>query len=230
MSLNRLNSIARLSLVGAGSSLAGYAYWNRDGGAERPVVLFNADTVTPSRQTHFTNLADGTKEYPYDILIIGGGATGTGCALDAATRWDLNHCRASSLWLFLPSCHVPHGLMHNFFWLSYTGHQSSQHSMRFQRLVQDLSLSNFTRIGSTNLDVRVAHCRACQSTGRPASCEHFDTLESDYQRMRAASYVKCNSVCLTEPKVTAQVFCCRNGAFGNSFRWEYFIQTARSSA
>jgi glycerol-3-phosphate dehydrogenase len=40
----------------------------------------------PSREQQLARLRAGTKEHPFDVLIIGGGATGTGCALDAATR------------------------------------------------------------------------------------------------------------------------------------------------
>jgi glycerol-3-phosphate dehydrogenase len=40
----------------------------------------------PSRREQWTKLSQGTKQDPYDVLIIGGGATGTGCALDSATR------------------------------------------------------------------------------------------------------------------------------------------------
>eukprot|EP00887_Chlorella_sp_A99_P002318 scaffold10.g2318.t1 len=50
-----------------------------------PPVRFQ-DTV-PSRQEQLAKLAaHGTKDAPYDVLIIGGGATGTGCAVDAVTR------------------------------------------------------------------------------------------------------------------------------------------------
>lgn len=40
----------------------------------------------PPRTQQLESLKKGTKSNPFDILIIGGGATGTGCALDAATR------------------------------------------------------------------------------------------------------------------------------------------------
>lgn len=40
----------------------------------------------PPRALQLESLKNGTKTNPFDILIIGGGATGTGCALDAATR------------------------------------------------------------------------------------------------------------------------------------------------
>lgn len=40
----------------------------------------------PSRAEQLVRLSEGTKKNPFDVLIIGGGATGAGCALDAATR------------------------------------------------------------------------------------------------------------------------------------------------
>ena len=40
----------------------------------------------PPRQQQWARLAEGTREQPYDLFIIGGGATGTGCAVDAVTR------------------------------------------------------------------------------------------------------------------------------------------------
>ena len=86
MSLNRLQSIGRLAAIGAASTLAGYTYSQTGPVAETPKILFHSDAVTPPRQEHITRLAQGTRDNPFDVLIIGGGATGTGCALDAATR------------------------------------------------------------------------------------------------------------------------------------------------
>ena len=40
----------------------------------------------PSRAQQLRRLASGTAAEPFDVLVIGGGATGTGCALDAVTR------------------------------------------------------------------------------------------------------------------------------------------------
>ena len=40
----------------------------------------------PSRADMLRRLNLSSKENPYDVLIVGGGATGAGCALDAATR------------------------------------------------------------------------------------------------------------------------------------------------
>ena len=40
----------------------------------------------PSRKEQLQKLASGNEHNPFDVLVIGGGATGTGCALDAVTR------------------------------------------------------------------------------------------------------------------------------------------------
>lgn len=58
----------------------------------------------PSRQQQVQRLA-ASKPYrqqqnPFDVLIIGGGATGAGIAVDAATRWvgwkqEANGCEAA---------------------------------------------------------------------------------------------------------------------------------------
>ncbi|GLC35549.1 hypothetical protein PLESTM_000336300 [Pleodorina starrii] len=40
----------------------------------------------PPRPTQMERLRGSTRERPFDLLIVGGGATGAGCALDAVTR------------------------------------------------------------------------------------------------------------------------------------------------
>mmetsp|Transcript_35504 Transcript_35504/g.78763 ORF Transcript_35504/g.78763 Transcript_35504/m.78763 type:complete len:641 (+) Transcript_35504:292-2214(+) len=40
----------------------------------------------PTRAQQLSKLRESTPDKPFDLLIIGGGATGTGCAVDAATR------------------------------------------------------------------------------------------------------------------------------------------------
>ncbi|KAI5071319.1 hypothetical protein GOP47_0013570 [Adiantum capillus-veneris] len=45
-----------------------------------------AGGVVPSRASHLTALNGTSPSSPLDLLIIGGGATGCGCALDGATR------------------------------------------------------------------------------------------------------------------------------------------------
>lgn len=53
----------------------------------------------PSREQQLQKLASGTLSNPHDVLIIGGGATGTGCAVDAVTRYKprQNCFRGSSI-------------------------------------------------------------------------------------------------------------------------------------
>lgn len=90
----------RLSLVGVPIGVGLVWNWQRKcvsqsellrkfDGDERIKAM---DWVPPTRQSLINNLkasahkvADGGTG-PYDLLIIGGGATGTGCALDAASR------------------------------------------------------------------------------------------------------------------------------------------------
>lgn len=53
----------------------------------KPREVAGPNSRIPSRAQQVRNLQNhGTTKNPYDILVIGGGATGTGCALDAATR------------------------------------------------------------------------------------------------------------------------------------------------
>jgi glycerol-3-phosphate dehydrogenase len=56
-----------------------------DSNKKESVPAFKSGHV-PSRQEQLDRLSKATPDNPYDILIIGGGATGTGCALDAITR------------------------------------------------------------------------------------------------------------------------------------------------
>lgn len=51
---------------------------------EKEAIVEHPETlwIPPSR----SELIDKLKKETFDLLIIGGGATGTGCALDAATR------------------------------------------------------------------------------------------------------------------------------------------------
>lgn len=80
------SKLARLALVSSAGGL----------GAAGAVTAFSfADARhppreikghVPTREKQWEALKRGTQDDPYDVLIIGGGATGTGCALDAATR------------------------------------------------------------------------------------------------------------------------------------------------
>ena len=53
----------------------------------KPSLFFHPDAKTPTREQQLANLYAGTSESPFDVLIIGGGATGAGIAVDATTRY-----------------------------------------------------------------------------------------------------------------------------------------------
>lgn len=42
----------------------------------------------PSRQQQLSTLSSSKPNQPFDLLVIGGGATGSGIAVDAATRYE----------------------------------------------------------------------------------------------------------------------------------------------
>lgn len=58
--------------------------------AEKDVVAaagrFDYSGSVPPRKEQLARLRAGTKAQPFDLLVIGGGATGTGIAVDAASR------------------------------------------------------------------------------------------------------------------------------------------------
>ncbi|CAL8470362.1 g9904 [Coccomyxa elongata] len=88
--LPRLRTLVRggLVLISAGAGAAAIsAYQNskRPDASQQRAGVFLLDEV-PSRQQQLQHLANGNADNPFDLLIIGGGATGTGCAVDAATR------------------------------------------------------------------------------------------------------------------------------------------------
>ncbi|KAK9916103.1 hypothetical protein WJX75_008612 [Coccomyxa subellipsoidea] len=88
MSKSRTFVRGGLVLVSAGAGAAAISAYNnakRPDAAHQTAGVFLLDEV-PSRQQLLHHLANGTADNPYDLLIIGGGATGTGCAVDAATR------------------------------------------------------------------------------------------------------------------------------------------------
>ncbi len=78
-----------LRLAAAATTVAGlgtgFAWLNGHNGASASASVSLTPNV-PSRAAMWTKLADSSVDKPFDVLIIGGGATGTGCALDAATR------------------------------------------------------------------------------------------------------------------------------------------------
>lgn len=50
------------------------------------------DEPLPHRKELVKRLFSASASKPFDVLIIGGGATGAGCALDAATRCAILLC------------------------------------------------------------------------------------------------------------------------------------------
>jgi hypothetical protein len=47
---------------------------------------FSLASRVPTRAQQLSRLRQFTQQSPCDVLVIGGGATGAGCALDAAAR------------------------------------------------------------------------------------------------------------------------------------------------
>ncbi len=56
----------------------------------QPIPCVDGTTVLPfvfpSRSEQIERLKKGTKEQPFDLLVIGGGCVGSGVAMDAACR------------------------------------------------------------------------------------------------------------------------------------------------
>lgn len=81
-------------VVLASSAGAGYAVqaqtsppvWRTGGSGDSGPRAPLLSDVVPSRAQQLMRLQDNSPDKPFDVLIIGGGATGTGCAVDAATR------------------------------------------------------------------------------------------------------------------------------------------------
>ncbi|KAK2080209.1 hypothetical protein QBZ16_000062 [Prototheca wickerhamii] len=70
--------------AGAGAVYALSAPGTAYASVKEPVPVLS-DRV-PSREEQWANLSQGTASNPYDVLVVGGGATGTGVAIDSATR------------------------------------------------------------------------------------------------------------------------------------------------
>lgn len=71
--------------AGAGAIVAAGA-WYLSSGAKQPEGVIDYTLTVAPRSEQVAKLSEGTNSDPFDVLIIGGGATGAGCALDAATR------------------------------------------------------------------------------------------------------------------------------------------------
>jgi len=90
--MKRLFKVSLYSGVAAGCVFLGYNYITPPATAyiDRSEIRAahkakNNNYIVPSREAVLEKL-ENTKDSPYDVLIIGGGATGAGAALDAATR------------------------------------------------------------------------------------------------------------------------------------------------
>ena len=86
----RLSSWLGTAVPVLGASAAAYCLSGftvaeaKDATAVQPQLSQHAQT--PSRAEQLAKLQQGTLQNPFDVLVIGGGATGTGCAVDATTR------------------------------------------------------------------------------------------------------------------------------------------------
>eukprot|EP00879_Flechtneria_rotunda_P027540 GHRR01029506.1.p1 GENE.GHRR01029506.1~~GHRR01029506.1.p1 ORF type:complete len:136 (+),score=25.16 GHRR01029506.1:94-501(+) len=64
--------------------------------------------TVPTRQQQVAHLSSSRPNQPFELLVIGGGATGCGIAVDAATRWAaLQHIRKYWGCLLGPQLHQP---------------------------------------------------------------------------------------------------------------------------
>lgn len=94
-----VSSIRRLAVsaavIAAASGGAVYlspSVASSDGGGGGPILdslnrtLGDPSASVPSRSAQESALVKATSSNPLDVLVIGGGATGSGVALDAATR------------------------------------------------------------------------------------------------------------------------------------------------
>lgn len=75
-----LQRVTGAVLVGGAALL----YLRPNGKGAEPLIDYSLPV--PSRAEQLARLNEGTRKSPFDVLIIGGGATGAGCALEAATR------------------------------------------------------------------------------------------------------------------------------------------------
>lgn len=94
MSLFGRNAVRNRSLLaGSAVGLGSWVWWRRKqdaqtnsmaviDGLSKTERLSGMDWIPPPR----AELIDRLKTTRFDLLIVGGGATGTGCALDAASR------------------------------------------------------------------------------------------------------------------------------------------------
>jgi glycerol-3-phosphate dehydrogenase len=79
----------RRLLIGVGlgvSSLGVLAWLTSPETCKNEAFEVQMSTKIPSRVQHLNTMRASSRANPFDLLIIGGGATGAGCALDASSR------------------------------------------------------------------------------------------------------------------------------------------------
>ena len=84
-----LRALLRTAVAGVGLSVGSLAVWVNSGDlVEDSSFSLDYDAHRPApRARRLSDLTQkGSKENPFDVLVVGGGATGAGIALDAATR------------------------------------------------------------------------------------------------------------------------------------------------
>lgn len=86
-----MSGLRRLIGTGAvGASVVAYAFSSNNVAEAKDVVQIAPGPIVhaqmPSRNDQLSKMKQGTEANPFDVLVIGGGATGTGCAVDATTR------------------------------------------------------------------------------------------------------------------------------------------------
>lgn len=88
----------RALLIGAGlgvSSLGVVALLTAPETGKNEAFEMKMNEKIPSRSQQLDAMRASTKANPFDLLIIGGGATGAGCALDASAR-GIKTCESAS--------------------------------------------------------------------------------------------------------------------------------------
>ncbi len=98
-------AVLALAGAGAGMTVSPKPLWATGGSGPSPQRVTLVQGVVPSRAQQLSRLHDSSPDKPFDVLIIGGGATGAGCALDAATRCvragHVNLVKASQCWVVI---------------------------------------------------------------------------------------------------------------------------------
>lgn len=84
--MSALRRVIGTGAIGAGVVVAALTASNVAEARDLAPAVIPVHARMPSRSDQVSMIQAGTASNPFDVLIIGGGATGTGCAVDAATR------------------------------------------------------------------------------------------------------------------------------------------------